>query len=84
LRDECLNGEIFYSLKEAQIVIESWRFEYNTRRPHPRSAIGRQRRSQFDQEKTRLWTVRMQYKLSHSAWHKKSVRSLLPTPSERS
>ena len=34
LRDECLNGEIFYSLKEAQIVIEQWRAEYNTRRPH--------------------------------------------------
>ena len=34
LRDECLNGEIFYSLKEAQIVIEPWREEYNTRRPH--------------------------------------------------
>ena len=38
LRDECLNGEIFYSLKEAQIVIERWRVEYNTRRPH--SALG--------------------------------------------
>ena len=25
LRDECLNGEIFYSLKEAEIVIERWR-----------------------------------------------------------
>ena len=25
LRDECLNGEIFYSLKEAQVVIEKWR-----------------------------------------------------------
>lgn len=25
LRDECLNGEIFYSLKEAQVVIEMWR-----------------------------------------------------------
>jgi putative transposase len=34
LRDECLNGEIFYSLKEAQIVIEKWRMEYNTERPH--------------------------------------------------
>ena len=32
LRDEYLNGEIFYSLKEAQIVIELWREEYNTRR----------------------------------------------------
>ena len=34
LRDECLNGEIFYSLKETQIVIEPWREEDNTRRPH--------------------------------------------------
>jgi putative transposase len=34
LRDERLNGEIFYSLKEAQIVIESWRVLYNTLRPH--------------------------------------------------
>ena len=30
LRDELLNGEIFYSLKEAQIVIEQWRKHYNT------------------------------------------------------
>jgi transposase InsO family protein len=38
LRDELLNGEIFYSLKEAQIVIEQWRRHYNTKRPH--SALG--------------------------------------------
>ena len=29
-----LNGEIFYSLKEAQIVIEQWRKHYNMIRPH--------------------------------------------------
>lgn len=34
LRDELLNGEIFYSLREAQIIIESWRRHYNTVRPH--------------------------------------------------
>jgi putative transposase len=34
LRDELLDGEIFYSLKEAQIVIESWRRHYNAVRPH--------------------------------------------------
>ena len=34
LRDELLNGEIFYSLKEARIVIEAWRQHYNTVRPH--------------------------------------------------
>ena len=31
LRDELLDGEIFYTLREAQIVIESWRRHYNTR-----------------------------------------------------
>jgi putative transposase len=34
LRDEKLNGEIFYTLKEAQVLIEKWRIEYNTIRPH--------------------------------------------------
>ena len=38
MRDEFLNGEIFYSLKEAQILTERWRVEYNTERPH--SALG--------------------------------------------
>ena len=38
LRDELLNGELFYSLAEARIVIESWRRHYNTRRPH--SSLG--------------------------------------------
>jgi len=33
LRDELLNGEIFYSLKEARIVIEQWRKHYNEKRP---------------------------------------------------
>ena len=37
-RDECLNGEIFYSLKEAQIVIEQSRRQYNTVRLH--AALG--------------------------------------------
>jgi putative transposase len=34
LRDELLDGEIFYTLREAQIVIESWRHHFNTIRPH--------------------------------------------------
>jgi putative transposase len=34
LRDELLNREIFYNLKEAQVMIENWRKEYNTLRPH--------------------------------------------------
>ena len=38
LRDELLNVEIFNSLREAQILIESWRRHYNAVRPH--SALG--------------------------------------------
>ena len=38
LRDELLNGEIFYSLKEAKVVIGQWRHHYNTVRPH--SSLG--------------------------------------------
>ena len=34
LRDDLLDGEIFYTLREAQIIIESWRHHYNTVRPH--------------------------------------------------
>ena len=37
-RDEFLNGEIFYSLRKAQILIEERRKHYNTKRPH--SALG--------------------------------------------
>jgi len=35
LRDELLDGEIFYTLREAQIVIESWRRHYNAVRSRP-------------------------------------------------
>jgi putative transposase len=38
LRDELLNREIFYTLKEAQILIEQWRRYYNEIRPH--SSLG--------------------------------------------
>jgi len=38
LRDELLNGEVFFSLAEAQVLIEAWRRHYNTVRPH--SSLG--------------------------------------------
>jgi putative transposase len=38
MRYDLLNGEIFFSLLEAQIIIERWRRHYNTRRPH--SSLG--------------------------------------------
>jgi len=38
LRDELLNREIFYTVKEATILIEQWRRHYNGVRPH--SALG--------------------------------------------
>jgi transposase InsO family protein len=38
LRNELLNGELFYTLREAQVLIEQWRCHYNRVRPH--SALG--------------------------------------------
>ena len=38
MRDQFLNGEIFYSLFEAKVLIERWRVHYNTVRPH--SSLG--------------------------------------------
>jgi transposase InsO family protein len=38
LRDELLNGEIFYSMTEAKVLIEQWCRHYNTIRPH--SSLG--------------------------------------------
>ena len=38
LRDELLNGELFYTLKEAEVLIERYRQHYNTVRPH--SSLG--------------------------------------------
>jgi len=58
LRDECLNGELFYSLKEAQIVIEQWRVGTTRAGPTRHSAIGRRYR--------RLIALRWQRVQSHS------------------
>ena len=38
LRDELLNPEVFNTLKEAKVLIEHWRREYNQVRPH--SSLG--------------------------------------------
>ena len=37
-RDELLNRELFYNLKEAKVVVEDWRLEYNHKRQH--SSLG--------------------------------------------
>lgn len=39
LRDELLNGEIFYSFKEAKVLIEQWRRYYNTVSPPHRRRL---------------------------------------------
>ena len=40
MRDEFLNGEIFYSIKELRVLAERWRVHYNIIRPH--SSLGYQ------------------------------------------
>jgi len=44
-RDECLNREYLWTLTETQVVVETWRCEYNERRPHSR--LGFQSPAQF-------------------------------------
>jgi putative transposase len=38
LRDDVLNLEVFHSIKEAKVIVEDWRLEYNNHRPH--SSLG--------------------------------------------
>ena len=47
-RRECLNAEYFAHLREAKILIEQWRWQYNTQRPH--SSLGYRRPAQFGAE----------------------------------
>ena len=49
LRDECLNRELFGNLHEARVILESWRVEYNERRPH--SSLGYLTPSEYAGEK---------------------------------
>ena len=45
LRDECLNGEIFFDLADAREKLERWRHDYNENRPH--SALGDRTPAEF-------------------------------------
>ena len=47
LRAECLNQEVFYSAKHAQVLLEDWRNFYNARRPH--SSLGYRTPDEFAQ-----------------------------------
>jgi putative transposase len=47
LRDELLNTEIYISLSEAREKLESFRLDYNTRRPH--SSLGYRRPAEYAQ-----------------------------------
>jgi putative transposase len=49
LRDECLNRELFGSLAEARVIVESWRVEYNQERPH--SSLDNQTPDEFARSK---------------------------------
>jgi putative transposase len=57
-RDELLNVEEFGTLFEAQVVVEAWRIEYNTYRPH--SALGGLTPAEF----AARWTTQHQPALS--------------------
>ncbi|HSK91402.1 MAG TPA: transposase, partial [Euzebyales bacterium] len=54
LRDELLNGWQFDSLLEARVLIEDWRIDYNTKRPH--SSLHQLTPTEF----AIAWTTRLQ------------------------
>ncbi len=59
LRDELLNVEEFGSLLEAQVLVEAWRIEYNTWRPH--SSLSDLTPTEFAQR----WTTNNQQQPAH-------------------
>jgi len=50
-RDECLNEHWFISLAHARRIIEAWRIEYNTERPH--SSLGNRTPQEFATDRTK-------------------------------
>lgn len=56
LRDEFLNGEVFYTLKEAQVMIEQWRHHYNHIRPH--SSLGYRPPAPLARMKKAVWATK--------------------------
>lgn len=59
LRDECLNENWFLSLKDAKMLIENWKEEYNSERPH--SALGGKTPNEL-----RMETLRQELKMETS------------------
>jgi putative transposase len=55
LRDECLNVHQFASLAEAQTIIETWRLDYNQRRPH--SSLGHLTPNEFVAQRQVIWAA---------------------------
>jgi putative transposase len=74
LCDELLNGEIFYNLREAQIVIEQWPKHYNTIRPNSALNYKPPAPQTFAPSANHLDEI-MPMQQSPSRWYKKTVRS---------
>jgi hypothetical protein len=78
LRDELLNGKLFYSLKEAQVVIEQWRRHYDTQRPH--SSLGYQPPASAATLRSPLYLLNLKtctrLQLSYKNWTGISVTSV--------
>ncbi|RJF75674.1 transposase [Deinococcus cavernae] len=48
MREECLNREVFYSVKHAQVLLDAWRSFYNSARPH--SSLGYRTPDEFAEQ----------------------------------
>jgi len=87
LRDECLNMEVFYNLKEAKIILKQWRQEYNHDRPH--SSLGYLTPGEYYQNWLNNNWMAMGQEMSLSLYglpdgQAKERQSVLPCPSVQS
>jgi len=86
-RDECLNQNWFVNLDDARRIIETWRVDYNTVRPH--SSLGYRTPAEFAAEfggGKRLWKRRSEEKykpLFLSAWESRKPGGIPTFPQPR-
>lgn len=64
-RDECLNQNFFLSVPDARAIIEAWRVDYNTVRPH--SSLGQLTPAEFLERYTQQTSVVPEARIDASA-----------------
>lgn len=79
LRDDFLNREIFYSIKELRVLAENWRVHYNIVRPH---SLPGSRPPAPEAWLTNTLTHPSAQKIGHSIWNRRNEGFCTPTQAD--